>query len=65
MDRRDFRNWMRGLSRCERGAAVVEYAVLLGAVALALSSAIGAMGGEVRGSLESIATALQLHAARL
>lgn len=49
----------RRLRSCENGAALLEYALLAGAIGLALSSVIGAIGGEIQGTLESFTALLR------
>lgn len=49
----------RSFFPCERGAALVEYALLIGAVALSLSTVAGMMGDEINNTLQSLLSHLR------
>ncbi len=59
MKRAGKRGHPRSFAACERGAALIEYALLMGAVALALSQVVGVIGGEIHGALHSLASMIR------
>jgi Flp pilus assembly pilin Flp len=56
-DRRTCR--LRSFAGCEEGAAMIEYALLIGAIGLALSGAVSAVGGELQHTLAEILALLR------
>jgi Flp pilus assembly pilin Flp len=56
---------VRGLVRCKRGVTIVEYAILLGMIALLCILIVGKLGTSVKSALASVAcNALHGDAAR-
>lgn len=53
------RGHLCSFAACTRGAALIEYALLMGVVALALSQVVGVIGGEIHGALHSLASMLR------
>jgi pilus assembly protein Flp/PilA len=52
------KTWIMAQAKTERGASLVEYALLVALIAVACIAAISALGGSASGKLEEVGSSL-------
>ena len=63
--RKQFVSLVKKFARDDRGASLVEYAILVGLVTVALVAAVGLMGDQIKIAFDKITTTLTTGNAKL